>query len=191
MSHPTPPPPSLPTPPYPPPANTTHTFSANIVADSEVYAGVEISFKSKQRICVTWLVHLCDISHGLALKSVYLCCYMTDMSVSRTCQSYDWHMSQTDVDRFAKKSQLHSSHLEYFMRSKESVVCEYMCVTCAWHDWHVRDMRVTWLIHVDIEEWLHMCDIGFICGLSASHVLWNVWMSARNVCHECLSRMSV
>jgi len=127
--------------------------------------------------CVTWLIHLCDMTHSYMLRDSHKC-------VLSSATLLDNPASSRVTGRIPVCGMMHScwTWLIHMLACWPWLihVCD-MTHTCVWHDSY---MCVTWLIHVcphlrDLRAWLiHVCDMthsyvwhdSFIC------VTWRIHM---------------
>ena len=148
-------------------------------------------------ICVTWLIHMCDVTHSYVWRDWFICLtwliHMCDMT-----DSYVWHDSFICVTWLIHMCDVTHSYVRH-----DSFICvtwllqrcdvthsygdmtdsyvrrdSFICVT-----WliHIRDMThpyTTWLMHMrhHSHKWIsHICDrLIHMCDMTESYV-WHEW----------------
>jgi len=106
-------------------------------------------------ICVTWLVHMCDMTHSRATRLIHLCdmTHRLDLLfiwLVRMCDmtpSYVWHDSFTCVTWLLRMCDMTHSHVWH--DSFKSLIW-FLQVYDMTHSyvWHDSFICVTWLIHM-------------------------------------------
>ena len=134
-------------------------------------------------ICVTWLIHVCDVTLSLVWRDAFICVtwliHMSDVTYSCvwcdafSCEtwpidmcsmvhSYVWHDLFTCVTRF-----VHMCAVTHAYVRRDSLICvTWLIHICDVTDLHVRHdsfTRVTGLIHLRDMTYSHVWHDSFIC----------------------------
>jgi len=120
-------------------------------------------------ICVTWLIHMCDMTHLFVWHASIICVtclnYMCDMT-----HSYVWHASFICVTCLIHTCDMPDSYMwhAWFIH----VTC--LIHTCDMPDsymWHAWFIHATWLIHTcDMPHSAYRCSVVEICDTTHSYV---------------------
>ena len=126
-------------------------------------------------MCLTWLVHMCDVTHSYVWHDAFICVtwliHMCDMT-----PSYVWHDSlicATWLIHMCDITHSYVWHDSFMCVTRPIHMCD-MTHSYVWHDvWHVRQMHggvvsFIWMSHVP-----HMIESCYTYECVTSHI----WMS--------------
>jgi len=111
-------------------------------------------------ICVTWLIHICDMTHSYVWHDSFICVtwliHMCDMTYS-----YVWHDSFICVT-----CHIHMCDMTHSYMWHDSFICVtwliHMCDMTYSYVWHDSFVYVTWLIHI--------CDMTRMALICVTHM---------------------
>ena len=119
-------------------------------------------------ICVTWHIHMCDITHSYVWHDIFICvtwlihmCDMThsyvwhDSFICETWPNHMWDMTHSYVwhDSFICAIWLlHICDMTHSYMGHDSITC----VTWLIHTWDMAHAYVTWLLHICVTWLIHM-----------------------------------
>ena len=116
--------------------------------------------------CVTWLIHMCDMSQLYICHNSCICVTCCGMGSNPPILWYVWHNSIPCHSPICHMTDSYVGH--------DSFLCD-MTHSYVWHDsfictWHDSFTRVKWLIHKRGMTRLHLWHDSFVCVAWLIHV---------------------
>ena len=134
-------------------------------------------------ICVTWLIHMCDMTHSIRVWHNSCIFVWYDSFVRVTWLVIMCDMTHTYVWEV------------WFIRVTNDKTHAYACdmtYSYAWHDslisvWHDSFICVTWLMHTCVTWHVYMCDTShaYVWHDSFIYVAWLIHMYDKTPAYEC------